>query len=375
MSTEVLKNKIEADDTSISKLLKDQKFFIDYFQREYRWQEKHIKQLIEDLTNTFLKSYDENDERPDVGKYQNYYLGPVVFSKNTDNGKMSIIDGQQRITSITLLLIYLNYLQNKYEKDNINIDKVNINELIYSEKYGVKSFNMTDDTREECLKNLYNVGSYTLKNDDDETIKNMVARYEDINNSFPEEIDNKKLPFFIDWLIENVVLVGITAYSDENAYTIFETMNDRGLNLTSTEMLKSYVLSRITDKDKRLEINDIWKDQIQKLHEIDENTDQSFFQAWFRGKFAISIRPGKAGSVDQDFELIGSRFHNWFKDSHKDIFNLSSSDDFYQFFKYQFPFFVEMYLLIKKSMRKYDNSLPHLNYLYVLVNLYKSLYY
>jgi uncharacterized protein with ParB-like and HNH nuclease domain len=57
------------------------------------------------------------------------------------------------------------------------------------------------------------------------------------------------------------VLVGITAYSDENAYTIFETMNDRGLNLTSTEMLKSYVLSKITDKNKRLEINDIGKNK------------------------------------------------------------------------------------------------------------------
>ncbi len=52
-----LKNKIEATDTSINKLMKGQKFIIDYFQREYRWQEKHIKLLIEDLTTTFLKSY------------------------------------------------------------------------------------------------------------------------------------------------------------------------------------------------------------------------------------------------------------------------------------------------------------------------------
>jgi uncharacterized protein with ParB-like and HNH nuclease domain len=47
-----LKNKIEATDTSINKLLKEQKFTIDYFQREYRWQEKHIKLLVEDLTTT-----------------------------------------------------------------------------------------------------------------------------------------------------------------------------------------------------------------------------------------------------------------------------------------------------------------------------------
>ena len=50
-----IKNKIEAKNTSINALLKDQKFTIDYFQREYRWQEKHIKTLIEDLVTTFFK--------------------------------------------------------------------------------------------------------------------------------------------------------------------------------------------------------------------------------------------------------------------------------------------------------------------------------
>ena len=106
-----LKNKIEATDTSINKLLKEQKFTIDFFQRE-----KHIKLLIEDLTNTFLKSYNPENKRSDVANYQSYYLGPVVFSVNPENGKKSIIDGQQRITSITLFLIYLNHLQKDSEQ-------------------------------------------------------------------------------------------------------------------------------------------------------------------------------------------------------------------------------------------------------------------
>jgi uncharacterized protein with ParB-like and HNH nuclease domain len=188
----------------------------------------------------------------------------------------------------------------------------------------------------------------------------MVARYEDINNSFPEEIDEKVLPFFIDWLIENVIIVSIIAYSDENAYTIFETMNDRGFNLTQTEMLKGYVLSNITDKEKRLEINDIWKERIQKLHEYGETSDQSFFQSWFRGKYAMTIRQGKAGAEDQDFELIGSRFHNWFKDNHNDLLLLSSPEDFYFFFKTQLPFYVDVYILIKKAMIGGDRNIPHL---------------
>lgn len=352
-----LKNKIDATDISISSILKDQKFYIDYFQREYRWQEKHIKLLVEDLTSTFLKSYKPTDKRPAVANYQSYYLGPVVFSVNTDDGKKSIIDGQQRITSITLLLIYLNHLQSESN------DKVAISDLIFSESYGEKSFNMTDEVREPCLKALFETGTYSVQEDDDETVHNMVERYEDIAQTFPEELSNGALPYFIDWFIRNVVIVEITAYSDENAYTIFETMNDRGLNLTPTEMLKGFVLSKITDKKERTEINEIWKNEIQKLHEYGDTVDQSFFQAWFRGKYATSIRPGKAGSENQDFELIGTRFHNWFKDNHKILFKLKTSDDFYNFFKLQFPFFVKWYTKSWDAQADFENDLSHLNYI------------
>ena len=352
-----LKNKIEATDTSINKLLKEQKFTIDYFQREYRWQEKHIKLLVEDLTTTFLKSYKPEHKRPEVANYQSYYLGPVVFSISSDTGKKSIIDGQQRITSITLLLIYLNHLQ------TVNAQKVSIGDLIFSEKYDEKSFNMSDEMREPCLKALYETGEYIIKDDDDETVKNMVARYEDIDECFPDDIAPQALPFFIDWFKENVVIVEITAYSDDNAYLIFETMNDRGLNLTPTEMLKGYVLSRITDKKQRNEINGIWKEEIQKLHAFDENADQVFFQAWFRSKYAFTIRPGKADSEDKDFELIGSRFHNWFKDSHKSLFNLKTSDDFYTFFKDQFPFYVKWFIKIWNAENSFSSSMPHTHYI------------
>ena len=143
---------------------------------------------------------------------------------------------------------------------------------------------MTDELREPCLKLLFEHGSYETKEKDDETVRNMVERYDDIVESFPEELSKDALPYFIDWFVENVVIVEITAYSDENAYTIFETMNDRGLNLTPSEMLKGYVLSKITDSYQRIEINEICTTQIQKLHTYDETADQSFFQAWFRAK-------------------------------------------------------------------------------------------
>jgi hypothetical protein len=349
------KNKIEAADKSINDLLKDQKFYIDYFQREYRWQEKHMTALVEDLSNAFMKSYKKEDKRSEVANYQSYYLGPVVFS--IADGKNSIIDGQQRITSITLFLIYLNHLQN--DTDN----QVNIENLVFSEKYGEKSFNMTDEDRQEVLKGLFENGEYQLKNSDDETVVNIIERYDEIDQSFPEELIGEALPYFIDWFIGNVILVKITAYSDENAYTIFETMNDRGMNLTSTEMLKGFVLSRISDSHKRGEINSLWKNHVIGLHDYDSNADLDFFKAWFRAKYAVTVRPRKADSENQDYEQIGTRFHDWFKNNYENNFKLKNANSFYDFFKEEFDYMVKAYFFIWDKMNEFDERCPHLFYI------------
>jgi len=314
-----------------------------------------MKQLISDLAETFLKSYNAKDPREEVANYPKYYLGSAVFYINNDQ-KSSIIDGQQRMTSLTLLLINLHHMQKKIDEGN----RVQIHDMIFTQRYGKKSFVLTDEYREKCLTALYNDGKYHVENEDNETVKNMVERYNDIE--IPDEIDTYALPYFIDWLIYNVILGAITAYSGDNAYTIFETMNDRGLNLTQTEMLKSFVISKITNKDKRQEIDIIWKVEMQKLHTINETADQSFFQAWFRGCYADSIRPGKVGAEDKDFELIASQFHKWFKEKAQHIFGLITSDNYYSFFKFQMPFYVQQYLKMTKAFTEYNNDLPHLFY-------------
>src|ERR1051325_7385878 len=100
---------IDAHDRSVFEVLNERKYTVDYFQREYSWEHKHIDQLITDLTSTFLDAYTEGDTRTMVEQYNKYYLGPFVVSSK--NGAKSIIDGQQRLTSLTLFLIYLNNLQ------------------------------------------------------------------------------------------------------------------------------------------------------------------------------------------------------------------------------------------------------------------------
>ena len=114
-------------------------------------------------------------------------------------------------------------------------------------------------------------------------------------DDFPEELTDHALPYFIDWLIENVHLVEITAYSDADAYTIFETMNDRGLSLTPTDMLKGYLLANI-DEAKRTAANTRWRDRIRELNDAGKEVESDCFKAWLRSQHATKIRERKRGA-------------------------------------------------------------------------------
>ena len=188
----------------------------------------------------------------------------------------------------------------------------------------------------------------------------MADRYLDIINNFPEEIKTEALPYFIDWLKYNVMLVEIIAYSDDNAYTIFETMNDRGLNLSPTEMLKGFILSKFKDIPKRHKANEFWKKSMQELHEFDKDEDLRFFQAWLRSQYADSIRPGKAGSKNEDFEKIGTRFHSWVRDNLEKL-NLHHSDngEFEEFIEVNFKFFLTAYIRILNAELYFREDLSY----------------
>lgn len=345
---------IDVHAKTVNDVLDKVKYTVDFFQREYRWQRKEIEQLIEDLTTKFLINYNESDERNDVQNYERYYLGPIVLTRKKD-GK-SIIDGQQRLTSITLLLIYLNNLQKERE------DKVVLNDLIFSERYGVKSFNLQIPDRKECIEALYNsnYNGFDFSNKR-ESVQNIIERYRDIEELFPEELKGKALPYFIDWLIDNVIFVEIITYSDEDAYTIFETMNDRGLNLTPTEMLKGYVLSNVKDNEQKRELNEFWKDKVLSLKKISKEEDLEFFKAWLRARYAESIRPGRKGAANEDFEKIGTRFHSWVRDN-KNKIGLDNSQNYYDFVMKNMGLYVEVYLKIQSATTKFNKELENVFY-------------
>lgn len=173
----------------------------------------------------------------------------------------------------------------------------------------------------------------------------------DIDQLFPEDIIGEGLTFFSDWLIQNVYLVEITAYTDEDAYTIFETMNDRGLSLNPLDMLKGFLLANIADSAKRTQAVDIWREWIEKLRSLGKDEDSDAFKTWLRSQYAETIRERKKGATAKDFDKIGTEFHRWLKDNTETI-KLSKSDDFYNFISRDMQFYIREFINLKKAAAK-----------------------
>jgi hypothetical protein len=100
---------IEARARTVRELLDTTKYAIDSYQREYAWRERQVRELIDDLTGRFLDSYEDGHARHEVERYGHYFLGSVVLSHK--RGDWYVVDGQQRLTTLTLFLIYLKSYQ------------------------------------------------------------------------------------------------------------------------------------------------------------------------------------------------------------------------------------------------------------------------
>ena len=343
-------DKINKTET-LRQILSGNRFTVNYYQREFRWGRKQIEQLIDDLTDTFLEYYDSanHTDTMEVDKYGYYYMGCTI---RTGGNNREIIDGQQRLTSLTLLLIYLN---NLLAARGTPID--NVASMIYSSKFGKLNFNIDVEDRRACFERLFkNDINFVPAN---ESSRNMLERYKDICELFPDELKDDALPFFTFWLIEKVLLLEIEAPSEKEAFTIFVTMNDRGLSLNSAEMLKGFLLQRITE-EYRKDINAIWQKEIARIKEAAESVrngivnaeDVDFIAMWLRGKYAETMRETKKGSKDEDYELLGDRFHEWVGDDAGKKMGLKKSEDFRKFIEIEMTLMASVYLRIKEYSRK-----------------------
>lgn len=343
---------------SVTQLLQSRSFSIDEYQREYKWERRHIEEMISDFLARFWGDYRVGHTPKDVSHYGDYFLGSIIVTERA--GKSYLVDGQQRVTSLTLLLIHLY----RVAKDAGLSVTSTIEPLIFSDNFGEPQFNLDIKERVPVIRALFHGEEYNAEGKE-ESIGTILARYQDIESLDLSGELGEALPGFIYWLMNNVGLIEIATDNDSQAYAIFETMNDRGKPLSPVDMLKAYLLAPIEDEDQRARANSVWKQTVLSLiswgEEPDSERDAAAMKAWLRAQYADSVRERKAGSVDRDWELIGSTFHRWIRDNETRV-RTGQADRNVEVMTEELPFFASAYKLILQASTVYTPGLEPVFY-------------
>ncbi|WP_404487130.1 DUF262 domain-containing protein [Pseudomonas sp. HT11] len=339
-------------------------YSLPYFQREYKWETRHFSELFNDIQNTFLQHFDSAHGRKEVSNYLPYFLGSIITSQDT-NGKKPLIDGQQRLTSTFLMLAYLE----RYKCDNDIQSAADIRGLLGNMSYGTmdysiefsasrkKVFELYLDKEVQVSEALVNAENTPNLDDGDRKIIEALRSTDDLL----DDVARKHIAYFIDYVLERVLLIDIAVESESEAHRVFVTMNDRGLRLGPIDLLKGLILSKITNTQTSHACHKAWVDSIRKLKDIDPEEDSLFFRNFFRAKWAESIRGKTKGDAAGDFDIIGDAYHRWFEDNTSRL-KLSTADDYSAFALNTIPRFVEIYTFIRDCEGQFTVGFEHLFY-------------
>lgn len=257
---------INVDKRNVKQLLetgKNKKFVIPEYQRPYAWSDEQIQVLFDDLSE-YTHNTNDDDE-------STYFLGTIVSYEN-ENHEQEIIDGQQRITTLFLLL---RAIYTKLEKSGSEADflKSQIVPTIWKQnpttgevdfdKILITSRVMGDEGNQEFANILITGQS------DEKSNSNYAKNYRLLQKLVDEYAAEQPLAFysFISNILNRAILLPITADTQDTALTIFSTLNDRGLALSDADIFKAKIYNHLDQIGK--------KNFIERWQQLDEEASNA----------------------------------------------------------------------------------------------------
>lgn len=265
---------IHAKDNPIKKLFGgDFLYEIPDFQRPFSWKKDNFEDLIDDIFNAYERNKeDHGDIINNIDKYNPYFLGSIILQKS--NKLYKIIDGQQRLTSISILLAVLrDLIQNQDSIQDQNTEGLQVYIIQKAKEYELKQSSPRIKVREK-EESFYENYILTYRKTDeikDEIKKNLTAPqkriYECVKTfrNYLKERDKEELKHFASYIIEKVVMVNIETDSLSSAFRLFSITNARGMPLTNADLLKSENLGFIEDEKDRHKYTKKWEEIEEKL--------------------------------------------------------------------------------------------------------------
>lgn len=271
------------------------RYIIPLYQRNFAWEENEISQLLSDIYENF------NSDRTG-----NYFVGSlVVFKRNGNEDFWEVIDGQQRLTVLSLIIKRL--AEDKFTKPFLSYDSRDevsefLNTLYTEGLKAAKQKSIVDETR-----NLHNALDFI--EDADLTAKDLdkVTRIRDL--------DQEELKAYTDYILHNVFLVRVEMPEDTDVANYFEIMNNRGEQLQKHEILKSQLMSRLkVEQQPRFSL--IWDACSQMDRRIQRNFEPTVRESLFGSdytelnldaEFAINTEDDEECKIDDIIKLDKQR--------------------------------------------------------------------
>ncbi|WP_053070046.1 DUF262 domain-containing protein [Clostridium sp. K25] len=314
---------------------KDPIYQIPDYQRQYSWKDEQVTQLWDDIYEAYLNNKDESTMDT------NYFLGSlIVIAKG--NGIEDIVDGQQRITTLMILLCVLRRV---YPKINSKVDPIQNPKVVKIKKI------------ENCISNSNDIHRLRLQSDpahasDFEDLIAEKEEFSDIKKPSKKEIENEvknryintayifneyltnlgevEAGNFINYLLNQVKLIKITCYDESFAIKLFQVLNDRGMDLSAADIIKGYLLAPISrDEHKHATFMNDWRVIEQWISDMDADnlTDMfTYYQYYLLARnpkhslveeLKRQFRDKDSNEILRDFKKFVSEYKNIYESSNK----------------------------------------------------------
>lgn len=338
---------IQPDKQNLDRTFSNIVYHIDFYQRSYKWTTEPVRRLFDDILFQFEAAWEKNtDMEIDAETIQNkfpwYYLNTYVT--NSVDGRVYVVDGQQRLTTLTLTLIKLLHMVREHSRDQ-NLERW-IDSKIAGYSGSGLSFWMNHKGHIHVLQDLHRgVSPASIDATSGVTARNMLINYQLISSILDERLDESaKLKAFVYYFLQRLVLINLDVDST-HVPMVFEVINDRGVRLKPYEILKGKLLGQIDKTElSSLAFAEVWDARVQDLAAYGEDSMDDFFRSWLKGRFADTRPAGRRFDGDYHREMFKADMNALLRLEH-------NPQAVKKFFKGEFEYYTELYARVQELSR------------------------
>lgn len=238
-------NEIKFDISGIGKFISDHILAVPIYQRAYAWEEKNVEELLLDI---------------DQSLPHDYFIGSIVINQTKNEGIWEVVDGQQRLATITIIFSAIrDFLKtNNDETAAKKIERDYICEIDIRSKEPIPKLTLGNDDNDYFLSRIIkNVHKELLKESHKRINKAYEVAYRFIENKVKRDMGKHGFIFDLnDFIKERIKIIIVKVPDESNAFTIFETLNDRGLALSQSDLIKNHLFNKAGTRIK--EVQNYW---------------------------------------------------------------------------------------------------------------------